>query len=210
VLLLLLVSQFVLPVIAANRLAASLARTGTDVHVSVSAFPAVELLFGDADTVDVSIGKLVSATNHVGDLLARTANVGTLNATVRELDAHGLVLTDVSLRKRGSRLMATATVSRAAVQAVLPLHLVVTPVSAGSNGLLVRGHIRVLGHNVQGTAEVQAANGGIVLSPRASGISSLLNAIHITIFHNPVVRVDRVAAVAKGDAYTLSASARYQ
>jgi hypothetical protein len=209
VLVMLVASQFALPAIATSRLTASLSRTGTDVHVSISAFPAVELLLGDADTVNVSIGRMVSATHHVGDLLARTANVGALTATVRELRTHGLVLTNVSLRKRGARLTAVATVTRAAVQTLLPLHLVVTPTAPGTNGLLVHGAVSVLGHSISVTGEVHAQNGNIVLNPKASGVASLLNAIHFTIFTNPSVSVDTVTAVAHGDAYTLSAMAHY-
>lgn len=203
-------SQLLLPSIAANRLTTSLSPNGEGVHVDVSAFPALKLLFGDADTVKVRIARLVSSSHHVGNLLARTANVGTLAASVGELDTHGLVLTNVVLRKRGQSLTASGAVTRASVQAVLPLHLVVTPLPPGANGLLVNAKVEILGHRVSVTADVHAENGKIVLSPHAGGLATVLNQFHIDVFSNPAVWIDRVTAVARGNTYTLSASAHYR
>ncbi|MFZ0377875.1 MAG: hypothetical protein WAL38_08625, partial [Solirubrobacteraceae bacterium] len=57
VLLVLVVAQLVLPGIAADRLRDQLARSGTVISVKVSAFPAIELLWGDADSVVVRLGR---------------------------------------------------------------------------------------------------------------------------------------------------------
>src|SRR5579875_1753548 len=88
VLIVLAVGQIVLPRIATDRLTASLARNGQGVHVSISAFPAVELLFGNADSVKVRISRLVAGSRHVGDLLTRAGGVSSLDARVGELETH--------------------------------------------------------------------------------------------------------------------------
>src|SRR4051794_40816918 len=55
VLAVLVVAQLVLPRIAENRVRSDLERHGTGVDVSVSAFPAVKLLWHKADKVDVTV-----------------------------------------------------------------------------------------------------------------------------------------------------------
>lgn len=204
------VTQLWLPSIAADNLKTSLSRNGQRVRVHVSAFPALELLFGQADSVDVTIGKLVSRGHHVGSLLGRAANVGTLTAHVAELDTHGLVLTNVALVKRDNSLRGTASVTRSAVQTALPLHLTVTPDQPATNGLLVRGQVTILGHHVAVTADLHADNGKIVLSPHLSGIGAVIGSVHVTVFSDPAVWVDRAGAVVRGSSYDLSAAAHYK
>ena len=51
------VAQVALPGIAAGQLRDRLARSGQVLSVSVSAFPAIELLWSDADRVTVRLGR---------------------------------------------------------------------------------------------------------------------------------------------------------
>ncbi len=203
-------SQLLIPPIATDNLRSSLERNGRGVSVQLSAFPALELVFGQADAVKVRIRRLVSGRSHVGGLIASAADVGSLDARVGQLDTHGLELTNVSLTKHGAQLAASSTVTRAAVQAALPLNLVVLPSSVGAPGIVVRGGVDVLGQRVSGTAEAQAVGGQIVLRPAESGLASVLNSIHITVFSNPAIWVDRVNAVSTGSAYRVSAAAHYR
>ncbi len=59
--LLVVLAQVFLPSLAARRVRDRVARYGTVRSVSVSAFPAVKLLWGKADTVNVDAGTLVGA-----------------------------------------------------------------------------------------------------------------------------------------------------
>jgi hypothetical protein len=210
VVVLLVTAQLVLPRIAANRLTDSLERNGTDVHVSVAAFPAEELLFGEADSVAVRVERMASASHHVGDLLARTAQVGTLTASVGQLVTHGLVLDDVRLVKRGRSLLATATVARAAIQAILPPELSLTVAPGGTNGLVVQGRAQLFSHAITVRAEVQARSGDIVLYPLIGGLGSMLSPLHVTLFANRSVAFDSVTAVSRGNSYTLTARGLYR
>ena len=54
--LLLVLAQLLLPRIAASRISSRVGRYGTVQSVSVSAWPAVELLWGHADSVRVKAG----------------------------------------------------------------------------------------------------------------------------------------------------------
>lgn len=202
--------QIVLPRIAAERLTASLSRNGQGVHVSISAFPAVELLFGEADSVNVRIARLVAGSHHVGDLLTRAERVGSLDARVGELETHGLTLHDVLLRKRGAALTASANVTRQAVQTILPLDLTLSDTPPGGNGLIVRGKMSVFGHAMRGAAAVQAQDGVIVLRPALPVIGFALDPLQVTLFNDPAVWVDRVQAVSTGSAYRLTATSHYR
>ena len=54
--LVLVLAQLILPRIAADRISSRIGRYGQVEHVSVSAWPALKLLWGDAGSVDVSAG----------------------------------------------------------------------------------------------------------------------------------------------------------
>jgi hypothetical protein len=209
-LLILVAAQFVLPVIATEQLTSSLSRNGTGVRVSLSAFPALELLFGEADSVKVQITRFVSRPARVGHLLARTAKVGRLTALVGELDTHGLVLHDVRLEKRGDALLVSATVTRVALQAVLPPTFSLGFTRTGSNGLEVRARARVFSHNVIIRAGVRARGGNIVLYPLIPGIGALLAPLHITLFSSSAVTFESVSVVQHRGSFTLTVTGLYR
>ena len=65
VLLVLLIAQLVLPGIAANRLRDQLSKSGTVLSVKVSAFPAIELLWGQAGSVVVRMGRYAAGASEI-------------------------------------------------------------------------------------------------------------------------------------------------
>src|ERR1700684_1113654 len=69
VVLLLVIAQLLLPSLAAKRVRERLARYGTVKSASVSAFPAVELLWGKADSASVRAGALSMTPPQIGSLL---------------------------------------------------------------------------------------------------------------------------------------------
>ena len=200
------VGQLVIPGIVARRLTNSLSTQASGVRVSLSAVPAVKLLFGYADRVSVNIGTMTASRGHVGDLLARTAKQGTLDATVGTLDTDGFVLKDVALRKRGNALTGVATVTRSAIAAALPSAITLTPRSAGASGLTLMAKLRVLGREVDASALVEAQDGKIVVSPTAP----VLSILRVTVFDSRSVSVDSVGVVAHGDSYAMRASGHYR
>lgn len=202
-------AQLFLPGIAARRIASMLERHATGVHVSVSAFPAVELLFGQADSINIRIRRMVSGSAHTAHLLAEMQKVGTLNAHVDQLDAHGLVLTDVTLRKRANAVAGSAKLSRGAIQAALPINMRLAAHGVGSNGIAIDGRFDVLGHKVNAPVEITAMNGKIVLRPALSGIESVLNGLSLTIFSNPALAVRRVTAAQVDGGFSASADGTF-
>ena len=66
--LLVVLAQAILPTLAAHRLRGRVARYGTVYSVSVKAFPAIELLWGKADSVEVRAGALSVPSKEIAKL----------------------------------------------------------------------------------------------------------------------------------------------
>ena len=106
VLLLVVLAQLFLPGIAADQLRDRLSKNGRVLDGPVSAFPAIELLWHDADKVVVRMASYHSSTGHLSSLLDEAGGVGTLDAAANVLTAGLLTLRNASLSKRGDELTA--------------------------------------------------------------------------------------------------------
>jgi hypothetical protein len=206
VLLVLIVAQLVLPGIAADRLRDQLSRSGTVLEVKVSAFPAVQLLWGDADSVVVRMGRYRAGASQIGGRLAGAAGVGKIDASAQGLDSGPLVLRDATLRKRGSELIGTATVSEADLRAAVPFLQSVQPVASSGRELILRGRASLLGFSATVDAVVAAQGGTLVVAPAVpfGGIAT------ITLLDNPHVRVQSVSAVTVPGGFRVRAQALVQ
>jgi hypothetical protein len=203
VLLLLVLAQLMLPGIAAQRLRDRLARSGQVLQVKVDAFPAIELLWHQADHVVVRLARYRSSSGQLGSQLAQTGDVGTLEASVGELDTGLLTLRNVALRKRGNDLSGTATVTQADLRSALPILDGVQPVSSGNGALTLRGTATLLGVTATVDATVHAQNGQLVVQPNIpfGGLAT------ITLFSDPHVVVQGVSASSVPGGFSLSGQA---
>lgn len=201
-------SQLILPTIAADRIRDSLTTHATGVQVSVSATPALELLFGQADSVTVHIDQLYPLRKRatLGGLFARIGNTDDLDASVQHAMIGGLALQHIVLTKRGTQLRGHATVTRAAIASALPLNLRLAEQNPNPHTLLLSGSTSVLGHTITGTAIVTVEGGSLVIAPDVP----LLGFLHLTLFDDPRVDVQTVSARSDGDAYTFAATGRYR
>jgi hypothetical protein len=199
----LVVAQLVLPGIAADRLRDQLSRSGTVEQVQVSAFPAIELLWHRADRVVIRMANYRSTTTALSTTLDRIGDAGSLDASVRLLDTGLLTLHDASLTKRGNELRASATVTEADLRSSMPALDSVTPVSSGDGQLTLRGTTTVLGVSASVDVTVGPRNGALVATPDVpfGGFAT------ITLFSNPRIMVDGVAATPTTDGLTLTARA---
>jgi hypothetical protein len=202
VVVLLVVAQLVLPGIAANDLRDRLARSGRVISVSVSAFPAIELLWHRADSVDVHLASYrASGAAGVGRALDQTAQAGSIDATIDQLDTGLVTLRDVTLRKRGDVLTGRAILTDANLRAALPAGLEVEPVASGDGKLVLQGS--ALGLTADAT--LSAERGALQIAPDVPLIGSLLT---ITVFQDPHVDVEGVGASTVPGGYAMVAGAR--
>src|SRR5437763_15402604 len=86
VVLVLIIAQLVLPGIAAQRLRDRLSKSGQVLDVQVSAFPAIELLWHQADRVVVRLKNYHSNPGPLSTLLDQSADTGALDASASEFD----------------------------------------------------------------------------------------------------------------------------
>jgi hypothetical protein len=199
--LLLVVAQFVLPLIAERYVRSEVRKNGGVVEsVHVSAFPALKLIFRHADSIRL---RLRSAKLGVGDLaneLDRTHGVTNLDATVGQMDLGPLRLRDIALHKRGAQLTGEATVTTADLSRALPVDVGLRPVEADARGLVLQGSIGPL----TARARLSAAGGALRIAPDGllGGFASL------TVFQDPRIAVTGVGARSRADGFTLTASGR--
>lgn len=197
------VAQLVLPGIAAQHLRDQLARSGQVLDVRVDAFPAIELLWHDADKVVIRLGRYRPPTGRLGGTLNQAGDVGTLAASAREVDYGLLTLHDATLAKRDGRLTGTATVTQSDLRTALPILRSVTPVASADGRLILRGTASLFGLTASADATVRAENGSLVVVPDVpfGGIAT------VTVFSDPHVRVQSVSASAAPGGFSVTGRA---
>jgi hypothetical protein len=204
VLVVLILAQLLLPGIAADRLRDQLARSGTVLSVKVSAFPAIELLWHQADSVVIRMGRYQAGASDIGTELGGATDVGRLDVSAQELQSGLLTVHDARLRKQGNELIGTAVVRQADLRSAVPFLDNVQPVASSGGQLILRGTASLLGLNASVDAVVAARDGALVVAPNVpfGGIAT------ITLLDDPHVRVQSVSAVLVPGGFRLQAKAR--
>jgi len=219
---LLAVAQIVLPGLAENRLRTQLSRHGQVLSLSISAFPAVELLWNQADSVSVSMASYTdqaagqsggaasqparSSLQRLADFLARTAHTDVLHASAGSVQAGHLLLTNVVLTKQDGQLTAVGDVATGAIQAALPGPFTLRPLDSSSGGLVFRGGARVAGVHTTLVARLRARHGALVVQPDVFGFFPSI--LSLTVFHDPRIYVESVESQRQGSGWQITAQAR--
>ena len=218
----LIAAQLTLPGIAATRLRDSLQRHGTVESVSVSAVPAVMLLWHHADTVTVRMlnyhdvsrsgqagsagADPPSAPQRLANFLASTGDTDSLDARVGHLRVGRLSLESVVLIKHGDQLTASAHASYADIRGALPSSLRIRAFAAGGGELLFTAAASVLGQHANVRMRLLAHNGALVVQPDAG--SFLPSVLSLTVFKDPRIAVESVTAKPVVGGFDFSARAR--
>lgn len=207
IVLLLVLAQLVLPGIAAHRIRDRVARYGTVLSTSVSAFPAVELLWGHAESASVKATRLHTTPKQTVKLLSDARNINKLNLAVDAVKQGPLALHNVSVAKHGDAVLASASLSQAVIHTTLAGGIDLQPTV--SNGqLLMRASGGLFGQSASITALVSAQNGDLIVAPQGGFLASLAR---ITLFTDPRLEIDNLAArvdPTNASDYRVSLSAR--
>jgi hypothetical protein len=207
IVLVLALAQLLLPGIAADSISSRIARHGRVQHVAVSAWPAVELLWGSADTVTVMASRLTLTPGESAALLREARGAASMDVTVGSMREGPLQLAPAWLRKRGSELVGEALMSGAAVAAALPAGLAVRLVSSGDGSVRVRASGRFFGLLGSVEAVARASDGKLVAEPIGAG----LHGLRLVLFSDPHIYVQGVGAsvaTASPLSYRLTMTAR--
>jgi LmeA-like phospholipid-binding len=201
--------QVFLPRIAASTIGSKLRRYGHIESVSVSAWPALELLWGSADSVNVKARDLALSTGQAAKLLWEGRGASRVDMTASSVRLGPLRVTDVALRKRGDALSARSRASAADVRAALPGGMGVTLVRSESGQVEVRATGGLFGVGASVDAVAGAQEGSLVVRP----VGLLFAGLQLTLFADPHVHVQGVdaealAGTSESPAYELQISAR--
>lgn len=194
-LLLVLLAQVLLPGVAAKRVRSRVERYGPVHSVHVSAFPAVELLWGHADSVSVSAGTLTATPAQISSLLLEARMIGTLTVLTQGGVLHtpqlpgGLEVSDVRMQKHGSFVVASATMSQAQLQRALPSGFQVTPTASGEGEIEARASGGLFGLQASLTVLVRPLEGNLVAEPRGIPFGGIAT---VTLFSDSHLKVKSV------------------
>lgn len=199
--------QVILPRLAASRISSRVARYGTVQSVSVTAWPAVELLWGHADSANVRVRSVALSSAQAAGLLWEARGVASMDVSAESVQVGSLRLSDVSLHKRGDALTALAYVTEADVEAALPAGFGVRLLRSERGEVEVRATGALFGLGASVDAVAGASDGDLVAHP----LGLLLEGLQLTLFSDPHIYVEGVGASVSGEQpprYRLTMSAR--
>jgi hypothetical protein len=206
VLAVLVVAQLVLPRIAENRVKSDLERHGTGVDVSVSAFPAVKLLWHKADKVDVTVSDYRPGPPRSGrslaDDLASTKDSSKLDVRIGRLEDRLLIIHDIRLHKDGDGLVGQVRLRRSEINDALPPQLHLRGSGGSGDAISVSGRTSVFGRSVSAKARILVDDRGrIVLKP--SGFP--LGLVTVPLFSDDRIAVDSINAQRAAGGFAVTA-----
>jgi hypothetical protein len=192
---LVLLAQLLLPGVAATRVHTRVERYGPVHSTHVSAFPAVKLLWGDADSVSVGAGTLTVTPAQIVTLLWEARTAGTLTVLaqgavlrVSQLPG-GLELSDVRMQKRGSSVLASATMTQAQLQRAMPSGFSVQPTAGGEGQIEARASGGLFGLQASIDVLVRASEGNLIAEPRGLPFGGIAT---VTLFSDAHLKVQSV------------------
>jgi len=190
IVLVLVLAQVFLPGIAASRISSRLKRYGSVQSVSVSAWPALKLLWGSADSVKVRALNLRVTPAQTAKLLWEGRGLSSIEMSATRAQEGPLRLRDVRLRKRGSAVSAQALVTQADASAALPPGMSVSLLGSEGGSVKVRASGGLFGVGASVDAVAGPSEGKLVAHP----LGPLLEGLHLTLFAEPHVYIQGVGA----------------
>lgn len=190
VVLVLVLAQLLLPRIAASVVSSRVGRYGKVESVSVSAWPAVKLLWGSVDSVHVRAKSVALSPEQAAKLLWEAHTTTNVDISAERVRIGELQLTDATLTKRGDALTAHASATDADVKAALPsgFQIQLLRSEGGEVEVLASGALFGIGASVKAVG--QASDGRLVAHP----LGFLISGFRLTLFSDPHVYVEGVGA----------------
>jgi hypothetical protein len=198
------VGQLVLPPLAEHIERDRLDKHGKVISLSISAFPAVELLFGHADTVTAHLASLDGSQADLASNISRSAGVSKINVTIGQLTSGPITVHSVTILKRGKRYRGTGLITEASLRRAVPLLESVTPIASRDGTLTLQGTANVVLGTVTADANVAAQGGKVVVS----GTGLISSFLHLTVWSNPKVYVESLSGRRASQGISLAAAWR--
>jgi hypothetical protein len=187
-------AQVLVPGIAERSVRGKLEKYGSVESVRVRAWPAVKLIWKEADEMKVSAGRLRIAPEQAAALLKEASGVDRVLMNVRRMEVGGVGVTDAKVSKHGDRLRVEGVMSEGDIRRALPEGLEVALVKSEGGTVEVRASGGLFGVGVSVDAVARAEDGKLVLRP--TGL--LLSGLKLTVFESASVYVEGVEARPSG------------
>jgi hypothetical protein len=173
------VAQLVLPGIAAQVVRNRTSRYGTVKSVSVMAFPAIELLWGSAESATMKAGSLRMSLSQATELLLSASGVDRIDVSAESLQLGPLRMHGARMEKRGDAMYSQGNLEQSDLQAILPGGVEVRPVTGGVE---VRASGGLFGVSTSVRALVSVQEGKLVAQPQGFPFAGLAR---ITLLSDP-------------------------
>ncbi len=183
-------AQLILPRIAESRIRSRLDRYGVVHSVHVSAWPAIELLWGDADSAKVEAGTLALSTTRAATLLHEAKGISQVSFSASGVRLGKLRLTDAELQKHDDRLTAAGLVSGTDVRAALPPGVTLQLQGSEGGRVMVRAAGALFGFGASLDAVAEPNSGRLVVRPAAP----MFGTLRLTLYSDPRIYVLGVSA----------------
>ncbi len=197
-------AQLLLPGLAARRVRSQIARYGVVRSASVSAFPAIELLWGHAQSVTVSAAHLNMTPAAANELLWRSRGVEQVDMHAESMRVGSFLLRDMSWLKRGDRLRMGGQLTESDLRAALPGATGFALLSSNSDGVLMRVSGSLFGLSASVDVQLSAVGGKLVAQPEGIPFAGF---VKVTLLAAPHMYVQSFGLTASS---TASADSSYR
>jgi hypothetical protein len=207
IVLVLVLAQVFLPRIAASVISSRMGRYGKVQSVSVKAWPAVELLWGKAESVQVKAKSITVSSAQATKLLWEARGMANMDLSAEVMRIGALRIGNASLSKHGSALAIAATTTNADIEAALPGGVGVHLLRSEGGEVEVQATGSLFGTSASVDAVADASEGKLVAHPRGF----LLEGLSLTLLSDPHIYVEGVGASVQSQqplSYRLTLSAR--
>jgi hypothetical protein len=201
VVVLLVVAQLVLPGIAARIARDQIGKYGSVRSVSLRAFPAIELLWGRADSAEVHATELRLSVSQLNSLIPRLRGVERVDMSADSLQVDQFKLQRAAIEKRGAEIDMRGTIDQADVQSALPAGTQAQLVENAQGTVEVRVRGSLFGFGASLAVTLSAQDGKLVAQPKGIPLAGLAR---LTLFsdqhlHVESVGLSREQGAAEGD-----------
>lgn len=210
--LVLVLAQLLLPPIATQRVRERLQHYGTVSSVKVNSFPALKLLWGKIDSLQVRTSSMHVGVSQIGGLLSNAdastdLKFSSPQATLQapSFAGGGLVLSDVGLQKHGAALNSQATLEQANLRAALPAGFQLQPLASEGGAVEVRASGTLFGIQASVEGVITAAEGKLIIQPVGIPFGELLK---LTLFSDPRIFIEGITATSQPGGYRFTVKAQ--
>jgi hypothetical protein len=193
-------AQLLLPGIAAQRMRDELGRYGEVHSATFSAFPAIELLWGSAQSATVSVGNLNMSSARASELLWQARGVQRIDMRAASMRVGSLTLHNVSWEKRGEALYTQGSIAQEALRDAIPGSTGVQLLGSTPAGVEMRISGSLFGVGASVDVLLRAEEGKLVAQPQGIPFAGFVKVTLVSAPHTYIQSFDLTNPLSAGNA----------